>query len=40
MELLKVAKDIFETTDNEISDQGAMEIIADRSVAVFSAHTL
>ena len=40
MELLKVAKDIFETTDDEINDQEAMEIVADWSVAVpFYSHS-
>ena len=33
MELFEVAKDIFETTDEEISDQEAMESIADWSVS-------
>ena len=39
MEQWKVAKDTFETTDDEISDQDAMEIIADWSVAVCSKYS-
>ena len=39
MDPWKGAKDVFETTDNEISDQEAMEIVADWSVAVSSTRT-
>ena len=35
MELFKVAWDILDTTDDEISDQEAMESIADCSVPSF-----
>ena len=33
MELLKVAKDIFETISDEISDQEALKFVADWSVS-------
>ena len=33
MELLEVVKDIFVTIEDEISDQEAMESVADRSVS-------
>ena len=39
MDPFKVAKDIFETTDDEKSDQQAMENIADWSVAVSFTRT-
>ena len=35
MELFKVAWDMLDTTDDEISDQEAMESIADSSVPSF-----
>ena len=41
MELLRVAKDILETIEDEISDQEGMELIADWSVSatpVLDAH--
>ena len=39
MDLSQDAKEIFETTDDEISDQEAIEITADWSVAVSSTRT-